>query len=74
MMHVPGSTIVTVVPATVHTVGVLLENVTVRPELAVALTMNVPPLENCWSAGAGKSMVWFRRPMVMFCDTVGAAA
>ena len=44
MVHVPAVTSVTVVPLTVQTGVVVEAKLTVRPELAVALTVTVPAL------------------------------
>jgi len=42
-VQVPVATAVTVLVATLHTLGVVLVNVTGNPELAVALALVVPP-------------------------------
>lgn len=57
-MQAPTFTAVTVLPAIVQTVGVVLAKVTARPELAVALTVLVPPY--CKVAGEKPPavMVW----------------
>jgi hypothetical protein len=40
MVHVPGTTRVTVAPAIVHTDAVIVENVTARPDEAAAVIGN----------------------------------
>ena len=43
MVQVPAATPVTVLPATVQVLGVMLAKVTGRPEVAVALAVVLPP-------------------------------
>ena len=43
IVHVPAVTPVTIFPLTVHTLEVVLENVTARLAVAVALTVIFPP-------------------------------
>jgi hypothetical protein len=70
MVQVPAATSVTVLPLTVQIDVVVELNVTARPEVAVALTVPVPPT---FTAGAvPKVMVWLPLPTVMFCVTCGA--
>jgi hypothetical protein len=72
IVQVPADTSVTVVPETVQT-GVVLEvNVTVRPELAVADTVNGGSLAFLFGSAA-KLIVWFAFATVKDCDTCGAA-
>ena len=59
-------------PATVHTSGVVDENVTPSPELAVALTPNVPLGLYVCVATAGNVMVCVALLIVTFCVTCGA--
>ena len=50
--QLPAATIVTVLPATVHTAAVVLANTTGLPEAPpVADTLNVPPGANTGEAG-----------------------
>src|SRR5581483_11302431 len=60
MVHVPPATRVTVVPEIVHTSVVCELNATVRPELAVALTVNGED-PNVRFERALKVMVWVVR-------------
>jgi hypothetical protein len=62
MVQVPGATAVTVLPLTVQMPGVVLLNVTARPELALAETAAVPGKLN---AGAA--------PKLMVCDRASMA-
>ena len=57
MVQVPASTMVTVVPETVHLVVVWIAKLTVRPELAVAATEKVGWAAKVNGPTAGKSMV-----------------
>jgi hypothetical protein len=72
MVQPPAPTIVTVVPETVQTLVVDDVNVTVRPELAVADTVNggspkfLPP-------SAPKLIVWLAWSTLKLCATCGAA-
>jgi hypothetical protein len=50
IVHVPAATPVTTLPETVQIVGVSELNVTARPELAVAVTVPVPPTVNVVAA------------------------
>jgi hypothetical protein len=71
ILHVPVVTPVTVDPEIVQMLVVIDVNVTVRPELAVALTVPVPPTD---TAGAvPKVIVWLPLPTVMLWVTCGAA-
>ena len=71
-MHVPAVTIVTALPATVHTSGVTDENVTTSPELVVALTPNAPLGLYVCAATAANAMICVALLIVMFCVTCGA--
>ena len=73
MVQVPVATRVTVVPDTVQTAGVVEAKLTVRPEVAVALTVNggVP---KCWFGKAAKVMVWLAWVTWKLCVTGVAAA
>ena len=62
MVQVPGATAVTVLPPMVQMPGVVLLNVTARPELALAETAAVPGKLN---AGAA--------PKLMVCDRASMA-
>jgi len=73
MVQVPGPRIVTVVPETLQMPGVLVVNVTRRPELAVALMVNGGALEGLSGSGANE-MVWFACTTVKVTVTVAAAA
>jgi len=44
MVHVPAAKPVTVLPITEHIAGVLLLKLTANPDVAVALTVVVPPI------------------------------
>jgi hypothetical protein len=55
--HVPAARIVTVLPETVQTEGVVEAKVTANPELAVALTLN----------GATPSVTLLNEPNEMVC-------
>ena len=71
MVQVPVVSNVTLEPLTVHTDAVVDENVTVRPDVAVALT----PTGDCVtvvSGIAGKLIVWFAFVTVNVCCTEGA--
>src|SRR5207253_10589133 len=57
IVHVPAARIATVLPVTVHTSGVIDENVTGSPEDAVADTVKVPPGLYDWAGMAGKAIV-----------------
>ena len=59
-VHVPtASTKITLpfAPLDEHTVGVVVENVTVKPEVAVALTV-IEPTPTSWSARAPNEIDW----------------
>ena len=56
MVQVPVVTPVTTAPATVHTPSVVLVKATARPEVAVAVTVPVPPTTTL--GAAPKLMVW----------------
>ena len=56
IVHVPTATRVTVLTLTVHIDVVSDAKVTVRPEVAVAVSVNVP-LPSAWLPGAVKLMV-----------------
>ena len=74
MVQVPPVTIVTVVEATVQTAGVVEAKLTVRAELAVALTPNVPAVkENVVTAGVNV-IVWAAGVIVKSTETGVAAA
>src|SRR5436190_2075035 len=72
IVHVPVATNVTVVPLTVHFVGVVVEKVTSRPEVDDALTLNGASasvlLDN-----APNVIVWSSLVTVKLWLTVGAA-
>ena len=57
IVQVPTATSVTVAPETVQTADVLDAKLTVRPELAVALTIN-GALPNGWFESVPKVIVW----------------
>ena len=57
MVHVPGPTMVTVVPETVHTSGVGLVYEIGRPESDVAASSKLP-LPSLTFGRAGKSITW----------------
>ena len=74
VVQVPAPTKVTVAVATVHTPGVALENVTVNPELAVALTVYVaPPFLAVAGAIEVNVIVWSFLLTVNVCCACGAA-
>ena len=58
MVHVPAAIAETVDPLTVQTVGVVEVNVTARPDVAVALTVVVPPTVRVAGVKASAPMVW----------------
>src|SRR5689334_15748867 len=76
MTHVPGPMNDTVEPASEQTLAALasIERLTERPELAVALTVYVPP--TCALAGAVEvnEIVCVALPTANGCRTCGAAA
>ncbi len=71
-MHVPAATSVTVVPDTVHTPVVNDVNVTVRLELAVALTVNAASPYVLFPSAANV-IVWPAWATVKLCVTCAAA-
>ena len=71
MVQVPAVTPVTVAPEIVQTPVVVELKLTVRPEVAVALTVPVPPTVT--DGAVPKAMVWVAWAMVMFCVTWVAA-
>jgi hypothetical protein len=73
MVHVPALTLVTVEPLTVQTAGVVELKVTARPELAVALTVEVPASASVAGAKVIVPMVWLALPIVIFWVTCVAA-
>jgi len=58
MEHVPAARIVTVLPETAQTEGVVEAKVTANPELALALTVN----------GATPSVTLLKEPNTIICD------
>ena len=71
LVQAPMESGVTVLPDIVHTVGVVDLYVTDKPEVAVALTVPVPPKARL--GAVPKLMVWLAFATVMFCFTRGAA-
>jgi hypothetical protein len=67
----PTATPVTVLLLTVQIDGVVEVKVTARPEVAVALTVPVPPTVT--AGAAPKVIVWLAGLTVMFCVTWVAA-
>ena len=72
MVHVPVATSVTVVPLTVHFVGVVVENVTVSDDVAVALRRNGASA-SVLGASAPNVIVWATLVTLKLWLTVGAA-
>ena len=73
MVQVPTATSVTVVPNTVQTDEVSGEKLTVKPEVAVALSGGgVAP--KTWGGGVTKVMVWAPGVTRKLCGTGGAWA
>ncbi len=70
-MQVPTATRVMVVPPAVHTVGVVVENDTTRPDDAVAATVIGGPIGV--SGSAPNVIVWSALVTANVCVTVGAA-
>ena len=71
--HFPTFSPVTVLPLNVHTSVVVLVKATSRPEVAVALTVVVPPISRSAGLKLIAFMLWFILLTVMFCVTWGAA-
>jgi len=67
-----AATPVTVEPEIEQIVGVVLLNVTASPELAVAVTVPVPP--TLMAGAVPKVIVWLPGPTVMVCVTCGGRA
>ena len=72
-MQVPAFISFTVVPLILQIRGVLLLNVTVKPDVAVAFTVPVEPLPFVIEGAVPKVMVWDTLLIVMVCVTCGAA-
>ena len=66
MVHVPALILVTVEPLMVQTAGVVELKVTARPELAVALAVEVPPTVRDVGLNVSVLMVWLVLPTAIF--------
>ncbi len=71
-MHVPAARPVTLLPETLQADVVRLLKVTVRPELAEAIRMPVPPTRR--AGAAPKLIVWLTLPTVKLCVACGAGS
>jgi len=68
IVQVPGVSIVTVVPETVHTLVVELAKVTVVPAESLAVPKEkvpAPPVTHVWDPGGVQVMVWTAGLIVM---------
>ena len=72
MEHVPTPTKLRVLPETLHTAEVIEVNVTVKPELAVAVKVSVLP-KFC-APGLAKVMVWLVMPFEGVTELLAAEA
>ena len=73
IVHVPPPTIVTVVPDTVHTEVVVVENVTVKPDGDALADTSNGRSRNTLSPSGPKLIVCSALATLKLCDTVGAA-
>ena len=73
MEQVPAETRVTVVPLTVQTGVVVEAKLTVKPELAVAVSVT-GPLPKAMAAGCPNVRVWVAGVILKLCVIGGAAA
>ena len=72
-MHVPVVIPVTCLPFTVHISGVVLVNVTARPDVDSAVTVVFSPIEIVSALRLIAPMLWFPLPTVMLWVAFGAA-